>query len=291
MTGYARPELLAETGWLDAHLADPDLRILDCTTAVVPAPGGGDLPDPQRATFEAGHVPGAQFVDIQGELSDPDQTLRFMLPTAERFAAAMERLGIGAGTRVVVYSTGNFWWATRVWWLLKVFGFDEAALLNGGFAKWQREGRPIETGPGRSRPPAVFPVRPPLPLVADRAEVLAAIGSAAVCTLNALPPAQHAGTAPSSYGRAGHIAGSRNLPGVGLIDPDSGCLLDAEAITARIAAAGAQGRPVISYCGGGITATALAFAFALTGRDDVRIYDGSMQEWAADPALPMEASA
>lgn len=287
MSGYVHPEYLVETEWLAAHLDDPSLRILDCTTSIVADSNGGERINPERAAFEAGHIPGAQFVDIQGELSDPDHRLRFMLPSAARFAGAMQRLGIGEGTRVVTYSTGNVWWATRVWWLLRVFGFDHASVLNGGMVKWKRESRALETGPGTPKPAGRFPVRAPRDLVSGKSDVLQAIGSDAVCTLNALPPAAHTGAAPSAYGRSGHIAGSRNLPGLSLIDPETNRFRDAKAMQDAFRAVGADGKPVVAYCGGGITATLLAFAAALIGRDDVTVYDGSMQEWAADESLPM----
>jgi thiosulfate/3-mercaptopyruvate sulfurtransferase len=265
--------------------------VLDCTTSVAADPAGGERITPERATFASGHIPGAQFVDLQGELSDQSQRLHFMLPSATRFAQAMERFGVRAGTRVVTYSTGNPWWATRVWWMLRVFGFENAAVLNGGFAKWKREGRPLETGPGSPRPKGSFPVPVPRALIADKSDVLRAIGNDTVCMLNALPPPTFRGEVPSAYGRAGHIAGSLNLPGISLIDPETNRFRDADAIRAAFQAVGANDRKIVSYCGGGITATLLAFAAALIGRDDVIVYDGSMQEWAADESLPMATGA
>ncbi len=111
---------------------------------------------PARADFEKGHIPGAQFIDLQADLSDSSQRLRFMLPSAEAFAAAMSRFGVSEGTRVVLYSTANPWWATRVWWLLRVFGFDDAAVLNGGWQKWSREGRAGRDRPGETASARAF---------------------------------------------------------------------------------------------------------------------------------------
>lgn len=291
MSGYVHPEYLVETDWLAAHLGEPDLVILDCTTSIAADPAGGERITPERGAFEEGHVPGAQFVDLQGELSDQRQRLRFMLPPAVQFAQAMEKFGIGAGSRVVTYSTGNPWWATRVWWMLRVFGFDNAAVLNGGFAKWKREERPLEAGPGLPRPKGSFPIKPLRALIAGKDDVLRAIGNDSVCTLNALPAPAFRGETPSAYGRAGHIAGSVSLPGISLIDPATNRFVDADAIKAAFQAVGANNRTVLSYCGGGITATLIAFAAALIGRDDVIVYDGSMQEWAADDTLPMATGA
>jgi thiosulfate/3-mercaptopyruvate sulfurtransferase len=129
---FAHPEFLVETAALERQLGDSDLRILDCTTHLIPDPKTTYQVVPGRADFEKGHIPGAQFVDVQGDLSDKNHRFRFMLPPADAFASAMSRFGVGEGTRVVLYSTANPWWATRVWWLLRVFGFDAAAVLNGG---------------------------------------------------------------------------------------------------------------------------------------------------------------
>ena len=153
---YREPEALMQTDWLAAHLGDPALRIFDCTTYLKPAEPGSDLPYlivSGRADYDAGHIPGAGFLDIQGELSDNTTRLRFAMPSADHFAAAMSRHGVGAATRVVLYSAGNIMWATRVWWMLCAFGFDRAAVLDGGWDKWRAEGR-------RSRPNRAHTRRP-----------------------------------------------------------------------------------------------------------------------------------
>lgn len=281
--------LLVDTEWLAAHLNDPDLRILDSTTNVVREPGQADRIVAERAKFEAGHIPGAQFVDLQADLSDRNSPLHFTAPAAADFARAIERFGIGDDTRVVVYSTGNVWWATRIWWLLRLFGFDDAAILDGGWKAWTDEGRPVETGPGRRREPGRFTVRPQRLLIADKNDVLGAIGDGATCTINALSSSLHVGAGPSPYGRPGHIKGSVNVPGLALIDSASNRFLPRAAIERLFRDAGALDRDrVITYCGGGITATATAFTLALIGQPDVLVYDGSLGEWAPDKSLPME---
>jgi thiosulfate/3-mercaptopyruvate sulfurtransferase len=279
---------LIDTADLERRLGEPGLRVLDCTTHLIPDPKIVYQVVPGRADFEQGHIPGAQFVDIQADVSDNTHRLRFMRPSAAAFAAAMARFGVGEGTRVVTYSTTTPQWATRVWWLLRVFGFDDAAVLDGGFQKWRREGRPIETGPVRPRPAGDFVVREERPLMADKEAVLAAIGNGAVCTLNALSPEQHTGTGGNSYGRPGRIKGSVNLPAAQLIDPATGAFLPAAEMRRRFDAVGAFGKEVITYCGGGIAASADAFALVMLGHPDVRLYDASLSEWATDPALPME---
>ena len=286
--GFTHPEFLIDTDALERQLGDPNLRVFDCTTILIPDPKTTYQAVPARADFEKGHIPGAQFIDLQADLSDKNHRLRFMLPSAEDFAAAMSRFGVGEGTRVVLYSTTTPQWATRVWWLLRVFGFDEAAVLDGGWQKWSREGRPVETGAARPRPPGHFIVREQRPLMVGKEAVLQGIGDGAVCTLNALAPEQHAGIGGNTYGRPGRIKGSVNLPAAHLIDPATSAFLPAAELRRRFEGVGAFGREVITYCGGGIAASADAFALVMLGHPDVKLYDASMSEWATDPTLPME---
>jgi thiosulfate/3-mercaptopyruvate sulfurtransferase len=286
--GFAHPEFLIDTETLARELSDPNLRVFDCTTNLIPNPKTTYQAVPARADFEKGHIPGAQFIDLQADFSDSSQRLRFMLPSAEAFAAAMSRFGVGAGSRVVLYSTANPWWATRVWWLLRVFGFDDAAVLNGGWQKWAREGLPVETGQAKPRPPGHFVVREQRPLMVGKDEVLRAIGDGGVCTLNALAPEQHAGSGGNSYGRPGRIKGSVNLPAAHLLDPATNEFLPPAELRRRFEAVGAFDKQVITYCGGGIAASADALALVMLGHPNVRLYDASMSEWAVDPSLPME---
>ncbi len=285
--GFAHPEYLVDTAWLAGRLDDPKVVVFDCTTHLLPASDAPYRVVPGRTDFEAGHIPGAQFIDIQADLSDPGQALRFMALPPEALAATMRRLGVSRDSRVVLYSTANLWWASRVWWLLRMIGFDQAAVLDGGFQKWTREGRPVETGPGRPRPPGDVAVVRVRDLMVGKAAVQAAIGDAGVCTINALRPEQHEGSGGTAYGRPGHIAGSVNLPAAHLLDPETNTLLPAEELRRRFAAIGALDRRVIAYCGGGIAATADALALVMLGHEDVVVYDASLSEWAVDPALPM----
>jgi thiosulfate/3-mercaptopyruvate sulfurtransferase len=286
---FAHPEYLTDTAWLAAHLDDPGVVVLDATTHLIPEPGAGYTAQPGRADFEQGHIPGAQFVDIQADLSEPGHQFRFMLPSAERFAASMARLGVGDATRVILYSTANVWWASRVWWLLRVFGHDNAAVLDGGFQKWSAEQRPVETGAGTPRAQGHFTARAPRLLMADKNEVLAAIDNGAVCTINALRPEQHTGTGGVHYGRPGRIAGSVNVAATNLLDPATNEFLPAEALRAKFEAVGAMDRSVITYCGGGIAASADALVLTMLGHKDVKLYDASLSEWVKDSSLPMEA--
>ena len=288
MTGSVHPEYLIDTETLERRLGEPGLRVLDCTTHLVPDPKTTYQVVPGRADFEKGHIPGAQFVDIQADLSDNSHRLRFMRPSAAAFAAAMSRFGVGEGTQIVTYSTTTPQWATRVWWLLRTFGFDNAAVLDGGWQKWSREGRPVETGPARPRQPGNFVLREERPLMVGKDEVLRGIGDSTVCTLNALSAEQHAGTGGNTYGRPGRIKGSVNVPAAQLIDPTTNAFLPADELRLRFDQVGAFDKEVITYCGGGIAASADAFALVMLGHPNVKLYDASMSEWAVDPSLPME---
>jgi thiosulfate/3-mercaptopyruvate sulfurtransferase len=289
---FARPQYLVETEWLAQHLDDPRVRVLECTVYLLPdasLPGGFRV-ESGRSKWAEGHIPGAGFVDLPEELSDRTSTLRFMMPSAAQFAATMGRLGAGDGVRVVLYDRFVNMWAARVWWMLRAFGFDDAAVLNGGWKKWTHEGRAVSTDAG-TRPPRSFSPKPRPELIADKKAVLGAVGDRAMCLLNALTSEQHHGTGGATYGRPGHIEGSENVPARDLVDPRTHAYLPSEVLREKFAQAGAlhAGR-VITYCGGGIAASSDAFVLTLLGKDDVAVYDASLSEWAADSSLPMETN-
>jgi thiosulfate/3-mercaptopyruvate sulfurtransferase len=199
----------------------------------------------------------------------------------------MSALGIDRDTLVVSYSGANHWWASRMWWMLRVFGHQRAAVLDGGLQKWSKEGRPLESGPARAVSAKVFEAKPARQdMIAAKADVLAAIGDDGICTINALRPEQHAGTGGVYYHRRGHIKGSINLAAVQTVDANN-VYKDAAALRRQFAPA--LSKPaVIAYCGGGIAATADALVLAMLGYDNVKVYDASLSEWASDAALPME---
>jgi thiosulfate/3-mercaptopyruvate sulfurtransferase len=288
MSGFAHPEYLVETDWLVQHLNDPNVLVLDCTTHLIPDPKITYQVKPGREDFEQAHIPGAQFVDMLRDVSDTSQRLRFMRQSPEDFASAMRRFGVNSTTRVLTYSTANVWWATRLWWLLHEFGHDNAAVLNGGWQKWRKENHPVETGPANPRPAGDFTVREVRNLMVGKEEVQRAIGDGAICTINALMPQQHTGAGGNSYGRPGRIKGSVNLPAAHLLNPETNEFLPADELRKRFAAVGAMDKQVINYCGGGIAASADALALIVLGHSDVKLYDGSLSEWASDPSLPME---
>ena len=285
-------QALISTGQLAAVTGRPDLRIYDCTTYLEPPPPGSDdpyVPVPGRRTFEEAHIPGADFVDLQGEFSDETTRLRFMMPATARLEAAFGRHGLGPGTRVVLYSIGTVMWATRFWWMLKSLGFDGAAVLDGGFDKWTAEGRPTESGPARGYPPATFEARPRPGFFVDKRVVLAGTTDPGTVVVNALGPQFHRGLEPSRYGRPGRVPGSVNAPAATRVDPVTKSFTPLEDARAAFTAQGVIGdKQVIAYCGGGISATVDLFVLHQLGYDDLTLYDGSMGEWARDPLLPIE---
>ncbi|MDA0262611.1 MAG: sulfurtransferase [Chloroflexi bacterium] len=285
---FKYPQFLVETDWLAEHLNDSDIRVLDCTAFNLPDGSGGIRAASGRESWAAEHIPGAGHADLVNDLSDRSAAFRYMLPPVEQFARAMSGYGVGVGARAVLYDSTSGSWATRIWWMLRAFGFDNAFVLNGGLQKWKLEGRPVTTEQ-RDYPPTIFHARPRTGLMADKSEVLAALEQGAACVLNALSQEQHLGSGGANYGRAGRIAGSVNVPAGDLMDPVTHAYLPAEQLAERFAQVGADpAERVITYCGGGIAASNDAFILTLLGYENVAVYDASMSEWASDPSLPMQ---
>ena len=212
----ARPAPLIDTAALAAMLGDPSVRLFDCTTHLTPkTDNSGQNVTSGRADYLKGHIPSAAFIDLAQELSDTSSPHRFSVLGPEAFAAAAGRLGIGDGTRVILYDGGYNAWAARVWWMLKGYGFDNASVLDGGIIKWRHEGRPLATDP-TVYPSATFTARPRPGFFADKARVAAAIDAPDVRIVNALTSEQHAGKGGVHYGRAGRIPGSCNVASRGL---------------------------------------------------------------------------
>jgi thiosulfate/3-mercaptopyruvate sulfurtransferase len=270
-----------------------DLRILDCTVfrGQPLQYGGGYVWVSGREAYEKGHIPGAVFADLVTDLSDPDTPLPLTRPSAERFAAAMARLGVGEGTRVVCYDANWNVWAARVWWLLRSFGFEDTAVLNGGWHKWTQEGRPVSTEPG-TYPPGRFTLWERPELWADRDQVRSALGRAEIRVVNALPGELYRGEGEASFGRPGHIPASVSVPYREFTDHGTHSYLPADQIRAQFAAVGAtEADQIITYCGSGISACSDALALTLIGVENIAVYDGSMMEWGADPSLPVVTGA
>lgn len=280
---YAHPEYLISTTELAADPASR--RVLDATVFLTPAPTTGYRAESGRERFDAGHIPGALFLDLIRDASDTSTGLGFSLPPVAQLEALFQRLGISNDTEVVLYSTGHIMWATRAWWLLHYCGHGNARVLDGGMQAWRDQGLPVATE-AASYARGDFTASPDPALFVDRNGVLAAIGDADVCTVNALSPEIHAGEGDFSYGRKGHIAGSINVYYDELLE--SGHFKDYDRLAQVLDAKGLLAAPqVIAYCGGGISATIDAFACLLCGKEEVAVYDGSMSEWVRDESLPM----
>jgi thiosulfate/3-mercaptopyruvate sulfurtransferase len=284
------PSPLVSAQWLADHLGADDLVIVDASVISYTQPNGkpGSLSGHEQYIAE-GHVPGAVFADLIEEFSDPDGRYPFTRPDAERFAAAAGALGIGPDTIVVVYDTALGQWAARFWWLLRAFGHDAAAVLDGGLTAWRADERPVELGHISRAPRAFEGVERPESWV-DKTYVERVVSgeenAALVCSI---PPKEFTGEI-SPRPRAGVIPGSRSLPAGRLVDRNSRTALpDAE--LHELFAPILDAPRIVTYCNGGIAAAAAALQLVRLGETDVAIYDGSLNEWAADPDAPLVTAA
>lgn len=276
------PKTLVSTDWLAAHLDDPDLRIIDGSWHM--AASGRDA----RAEYEAAHIPGARFFDIDA-IADTRSELPHMAPPPELFVSRLRAMGIGDGHQVVVYDNADTHSAARVWWTFRLMGKTDVAMLDGGFAKWQAEGRPVEDLPPITRDRHMT-VQRQAALVRDVTQVAAASKLRDQQIVDARPPGRFAGTDPEPRPglRAGRIPGARNVP-AGTLYAADGTMKPVADLRAAFESAGVDlSRPVITTCGSGITAASLALALERIGKRDWSLYDGSWTEWGSYPDLKIE---
>jgi thiosulfate/3-mercaptopyruvate sulfurtransferase len=272
-------KLLVETAWLAERLDVPDLIVLD---------GSMHLPTTKRnayAEYKAEHIPGAMFFDID-DISDEKSPLPHTLPPAAKFASRMRKMGIGDGMRIIAYDTEGLYSAARVWWMFRVMGHADVAVLNGGLKKWKAEGRPVTDDVTQLRTPRHFTARLHHELVRDKADVMGLIGSKTVQIVDARAAARFAGTAPEPRAglRSGHIPSSKNVPFGSLLNADGTMKSEAE-LTAVFKSAGVDpAKPVVASCGSGVTAGVIALALARLGQTDAAVYDGSWSEWGLESA-------
>lgn len=276
--------VLVSVQWLYDHLNDPGLRVFDATVQVrrrwfVPIVRTG------RREWRRAHIPGSGFADLFA-LSSPERPKRSMtMPSSEHFARIIGELGVSNSNQVVLYDRRENMWAARLWWMLRTFGFDRAAVLDGGWAAWQAAGYPTCSIPC-SYPPGAFSATPRPNLIVSRQDVLAAIGNPRICLINALGRRQHRGEV-NEYGRRGHIPGSRNITAWEILDRETQRYRPLPELRKKVGPA-LDAERVITYCGAGAAASSVAHVMVRLGHSDVAVYDGGLLEWCADPDLPLE---
>lgn len=276
---------LVTVDWLAAHASDPRVRIVDVRW-YLSGKRGVDA-------YEAGHIPGASFVDLDAELAgDPARGPgRHPLPAPEIFAALLSRLGVTEDSIVVAYDDAGGAIAARLWWLLRYFGPLGGRVLDGGIGAWIASGRALDTAPPRVTPTPPLALRPGGAPVVGKADVarLAALGWPEAVVLDARARERYEGRSEPIDARAGHVPGARNAPFVENLVSPGGAFLPREALDTRYRALGAlDAKRVVCYCGSGVTACHDLLTLALLGREDAALYEGSWSDWARDTALPIE---
>jgi thiosulfate/3-mercaptopyruvate sulfurtransferase len=280
---------LIDAQTLATRLRDEELVILDCTVVLHRPEGGGPYrAEAQWGAYREAHIPGAIFADLVSVFADPSAPFYFAIPSPDEFAATASAHGIGSGATVVVYAQASPMWATRLWWLLRYHGFDNVHVLDGGLTTWLAAGLPVESGDPQQPTARPFTVTLRPELLARQSDVEAALGDDETCLVNALTPEAFRGDGVTSYSRPGRIPGSESVPAAALLDPESQQFLPTDRLRDALGRYVDASVPPVFYCGGGVSATVDVFAMSLLGRNDVRLYDGSLTEWSANPELPLE---
>lgn len=277
-------DLIVTPEFVEANL--DRIRVIDCSVWFETKPVGASTIHGGRDHWLRGHIPGAAYLHMVDDLSDPAGAYPFAIAPQDRIDRVLSEIGIERGDTVVLYGAGTPVAVTRAWWVLTVSGLDDVRIMDGGWQRWIAEGRPVGTGEERFTPSRFRGVRDEA-AVAGRAQVRQAMETGDALLLNALSRPQFEGTGGTHYGRPGRIPGSVSLPANELLDPATGAFASPERMRELLAGIDPD-RPVITYCGGGIAAAAALFALRVAGHGDLRLYDDSLLEWSAAPDLPME---
>lgn len=290
---------IVDGDWLQARLNDKNLRLIDAST-FLKIPEGAGFPELWSGfeAYQEEHITGAAYADLLKDFTNPDGKAPFTIATREQFLAAVEPLGITEDTYVVIYDRGPLVnvdilasdWSARLRWQLKYEGFDNVAVLDGGFRKWKAEGRPTESGISEY-PAAAWPGTRREELIVTKDDVRAAIDNDDIVLINSLSEADFKGET-TTYPRPGHIPGSKHAFFGGHSDPATRLLYNDDVLRATFEKLGALDptKKVITYCGGGIAATWNALLLNKLGQENVAVYDGSLNEWATDPTCPLVTS-
>jgi len=273
---------LVETDWLEKHLGAPGLVVMDATWTMPGEPKLG------RDHFQEAHIPGALFFDIE-DLSDTSSPYPHMLPAPEKFASRLSKMGVGDGMKVIVYDNKGIFSSPRAWWMFRVMGHEDVAVLNGGLKKWVAEGRAVENGPAGLRSDRHFTARKNSAFVRDISDMIRAVqsGSMQIADARSKPRFEGQEVEIRPVPRLGHMPGARNVP-YGTLIGGSGVMKSVDELRAAFESAGINpDKPVITTCGSGITACILALALGILGNEYTAVYDGSWAEWASVPSAPV----
>ena len=278
--------LLVETDWLESNLENPNIRIFDCTVWLNPHPKKIYTIVSGKKDYDEGHIPNSDFLDLE-DISLKNTPYPFMMPDIKTFDKVMSLKGVGPDTHVILYSRANIQWATRVWWMLKSMGFNNASILNGGFDRWNNQNKNISTTPVTYQENKFISI-PQNGLFCTKEEVLNSLTNNNISIINALRSTLHDGSEKVDYGRLGHIKNSINIPSLEMVDPDTNLYKSLEDLKIIFNNYNVLSKEkVIAYCGGGIAATNIAFVLTALGFNNITVYDASLSEWAKNNNLPM----